>query len=190
MPFTSFQNRCNPAKFATLFGMIFLGILHFLRKAATSTVAFCNGATQFFFAAKERQSAAIYLRYPPHVTDSRRYNQLILCARCAEAIGVDISHVFVEDTEHESVSLKHRPALSEMLWVARCGGFSLVIVEDISRLSRQSRITGQIFGMLAVCDVQVHSASTGGLTELSRRLGQPPGFWTSWASLFVRELRR
>src|SRR5690349_19661203 len=105
--------------------------------------------------------AAVYARFSTEKQDSRSIDdQVRRCRQVADQRGWEV----VGDYSDAAVSGTHvdRVNLQRLLKDARRRDFDLVVVDDLSRLSRDLGATWQIiFGDLAACGVHVVDSSTG-----------------------------
>jgi DNA invertase Pin-like site-specific DNA recombinase len=107
------------------------------------------------------KTAAIYARYSTDKQDSRSLDdQVRRCRKLADDRGYEVEAVYQDAAI--SGTTTDRVNLQKMLKDARRKDFDIVLVDDLSRLSRDLGDTWQlIFGDLAVCGVHVVDGSTG-----------------------------
>lgn len=102
--------------------------------------------------------AAIYARYS---SDNQRPesidDQIRACRKLAEDRGctVDPRHIYVD--EAKSGALRDRPGLAELLVAARAKAFEAVLVDDLSRLSRDNHFLLTLYAELRFYGVRIVS---------------------------------
>jgi DNA invertase Pin-like site-specific DNA recombinase len=104
---------------------------------------------------------AIYARYSTDKQDARSIDdQLRRCREYAERHGMEVASEHSD--EAQSGASRHRAGLQRLMAEAEARRFSAVLVDDLSRLSRDLGDTWQIvFGDLAAAGVKVIDCTTG-----------------------------
>jgi hypothetical protein len=140
-----------------------------------------------------RPRAAIYachqeLLTNPHVA----YCQIVRSTQYAQLLGAEVNYVFQDASRPSSGSIfvANQPALLEMVEAAARGDFSVLIVDDICRLSRDLPSFEILLEIFSECGVELHSAN-GKTIGLSRRSLSDYVSWTAAGFLVAaRELQR
>ncbi|MBL8921740.1 MAG: recombinase family protein [Myxococcaceae bacterium] len=106
--------------------------------------------------------AVIYARFSTDKQDARSIeDQVRRCRAFAAAHGLRALRVYEDSAT--SGSHIHRPGLQAMLAAARAGEFEVVLVDDLSRLSRNDYdFNGIVFEQLPALEVSVVDVSSGG----------------------------
>lgn len=111
---------------------------------------------------------AIYARYS---SDNQRpesiQDQIRACQELAHARGyvVDLTHIYKD--EAKSGALKDRPALETLLAAARARQFEAVLVDDLSRLSRDNHFLLTLYAEFRFNGVRIISRAASSTSSIS-----------------------
>jgi hypothetical protein len=170
-------------------GILFVSIalVKFLHKASRHHRTGCEWLRGIlrFGSPKKRPRAVVYVRHQSHVTDPKIVcRQIANCTQKALSIGAQVTHVFKDESGGGGIF--HRPALGELIRAARdrSDNFSIVIVDDIDRVSRKTGSVEYMLDLLSECDVDLHSVKTGKLNKRSYLFSTFADSWAKVAPLF------
>ena len=116
------------------------------------------------------KTAALYARFSSDLQkDVSIDDQVALCKQIAERNGYKIGKIY-SDRAKSGASMFERDGLLELMMTAKKRGFDAVIVESLSRLSRDQEDTAGIFKRLHFNDIKIFDQS-GEVTEIHIGVG-------------------
>lgn len=117
-----------------------------------------------------QKTAAIYARFSSDLQkDVSIDDQVALCKQIATRHGYKVGKIY-SDRAKSGASMFERDGLLELMMTAKERGFNAVIVESLSRLSRDQEDTAGIFKRLHFYDIDIFDQS-GEVTEIHIGVG-------------------
>src|SRR6476619_7148326 len=105
--------------------------------------------------------AATYARYSSELQSDRSIeDQHALCRAYAERNSLNIVATF-EDRARSGSSVLNRVGLAKMMERAKAGGFDVLLVEALDRISRDQEDLAAIYKRLSFIDVHIVSVHEG-----------------------------
>jgi site-specific DNA recombinase len=109
--------------------------------------------------------AAIYARFSSDLQSDRSIeDQIALCRAKAKRDGLKVTAVF-SDHARSGASIHGRPGVADMLTAAKQGGFDVLIVEELDRLSRSQSDLASIYDRLTFVGIDILTLHGGGRAD-------------------------
>jgi DNA invertase Pin-like site-specific DNA recombinase len=107
----------------------------------------------------------IYARYSTNMQTFKSIeDQVAICRKYAERHEWEVVAVY-HDAERSGTTLVGRDGFFEMMAAAERGEFTVVVVEDVDRLSRNAADTHSLFQELNDLDITVFTVSSGPVSD-------------------------
>ncbi len=111
------------------------------------------------------RSVALYARHSTKAQHRSVPAQIDLCREAARHHGATVVEEFA-DRAITGAAMLHRPAIQALLEAAAAGDFQAVLIEDLSRVSRDQADVATIYQRLAYHGVDLVSVTEGRINEL------------------------
>lgn len=114
---------------------------------------------------------AIYARYSTELQNEKSIeDQVALCRGYASRQGLDVVGVF-EDRARSGASIIGRDGVMKMMLAAKDGGFKVILVEALDRLSRDQADLANMYKRLNFADVEIHTVHGGKVDSMQIGVG-------------------